>query len=176
MNLKNPFRVKKSLLYTTSHTQIDFSLTQWQGKCQSHNEVESTTRRKCKRPLQKTEDQMMNKKRVGSHLGKHTGRSAVHSWRQQLWHLLQLETSPQPETPQARGWIHSHTRFFSVHLSPCVILLWSKRLINPIQIANISKSFASAFKCQYQLNTNSNLTPDRIFTTFRKSSQKSSYH
>lgn len=157
-----------------SHTQIDFSLTQWKGKCQSRDKAEYHAGRKCKRPLQKTEDQMMNKNTVSSHLGKHTGRSAVHFRRQQLSHLLGLETFPQPETLKAWGWIHSHTCFFSVYLSPCVILLWSKRLINPIQIANISKSFASALKCQYQLNTNSNLTTGKIFTTFKKSSQKSS--
>lgn len=136
--------------------------------------VEYNTERKRKRSLQ--EDARLNDEQEQSKRppGNHTRRSSLHCRRQQLSHLLQLETFPQQEIQKAQDWINSHHVLFLCALISMRHPPLKQRLINPIQIANISKSFASAFKCQYQLNTNSNLTTDMIFTTFRKSSQKSS--
>lgn len=46
--------------------------------------------------------------------------------------------------------------FISGHLSGCIIVLWGQSIINLSQATNITESWASARKCQYQLATNRN--------------------
>lgn len=167
MSWKDPLRKKKSLLYHI-HTQTDCYLIQIQLWRKWNTIWKENTRDF----WEKRQNQMMNKNRVNSHLGNHTRRSPTSF--QEPAALTSLTTRTLPPARDAE--FIPTACFFSVCLSPCCNLLWSKRLINPIQIANISKFFASAFRCQYQLSINSNLTTDTVLTTFRKSSHKSSEH